>query len=74
MKYMEVKNSTYKHGRNSQVFIDKVHEVLAQMNVNEISLAGGSEVCNYQKQGTIHAIANEKKFNVWWGERRLNEC
>lgn len=73
MKYMEVKNGTYKHGRNSQVFIDKVHDALAEMNIDEISLAGGSEVCNYQKLGTIHAIANEKKFNVWWGERRLNE-
>ena len=73
MKYMEVKNSVYKHGRNSQVFIDKVHEVLAGMNIDEINLVSRNEMCTYQKQGTIHIIADEKKYNVWWGENRINE-
>lgn len=73
MKYIEVKNNVYRYGRNSQLFIDKVHEVLAEMDIKEICTSKANEMCTYQKIGSIHIIADERDLNVWWGEQRFHE-
>lgn len=73
MEYMKVKNSSYKNTKNSQLFVDTVHEVLAGLDVENIEGVEGykSKMFDFQKQGMIHLIADDSKANVWWGENRI---
>lgn len=73
MKYSYIKNTIYRHTKNSQVFLDKVHEELSKMKIDKLdNFCMEQELISYGKQGAIHVVANDINQNVWWGEKRLN--
>ncbi len=74
MKYKEIKGKIYKYNKNSQLFIDEVHNALEIMEyplLNSI-LEKKYHPHDFQNKGFIHILADDLKKDVWWGGNRIN--
>lgn len=74
IKYKERYRDTYnKNGKNSNEFLDAVHETLEKFDFGRLSnLFSENEVSDEdEKRGLVHILTNEEKINIWWGENRI---
>ncbi|MGE7112784.1 ABC-three component system protein [Lysinibacillus sp. NPDC047702] len=74
IKYKERYRDTYnKNGKNSNEFLDAVHETLENFDFGRLSnLFSENEVSDEdEKRGLIHILTNEEKINIWWGKNRI---
>ena len=68
MTYSQNFKDIYAHTKNSNLLLESVMKELENKDFKVINQA--LDFNFFQKQGFIHYLADDKKYSVWWGEKR----
>lgn len=73
-RHKELFISEYQKNKSSQMFLDKVHEVLRETDFSRFiaNLSNEHIMLDIEQQGLIHILADDPHEEVWWGTKRFN--
>lgn len=73
-KHKELFISEYQKNKSSQLFLNKVHEVLRETDFSRFitNLSNGQIMIDIEQQGLIHILADDPDEEIWWGNKRFN--
>lgn len=74
MKFRDVEKDDFLKYADSQRFIDRVHEELGIMEYDDAvknSLKNARVPYYFENKGFIHTMADDLKYDVWWGFKRF---
>lgn len=69
MEYKDIKYKLYRKDKNSQIFLDAVHNALENYN---FSIKINLNLNKFHKRGFIHILADDINQDIWWGEKRID--
>lgn len=74
IRYKEVLVSVYEKHGNSYEFVEQVHKILRSIDYGRLNefLTSRNKPFDFENEGFIHILADDLKYDVWWGKQRLN--